>query len=92
MFHYLVSNTGNTPYSTKRKTRALSSCLYPLQGDFPEVIEEYLQHGSMKCIAFNRRGTLLAGMLFITCSLNFLYLRVPLKFYIFFKEKTLRIS
>jgi hypothetical protein len=33
----------------------------PLQGDFPEVIEEYLQHGLMKCIAFNRRGTLLAG-------------------------------
>ncbi|XP_019450453.1 PREDICTED: protein RBL-like isoform X1 [Lupinus angustifolius] len=33
----------------------------PLQGDFPEVIEEYLQHGSMKCIAFNRRGTLLAA-------------------------------
>ncbi|KAJ6754741.1 RETINOBLASTOMA-BINDING PROTEIN 5 [Salix purpurea] len=33
----------------------------PLQGDFPEVIEEYLQHGLMKCIAFNRRGTLLAA-------------------------------
>ena len=33
----------------------------PLQGDFPEVIEEYLEHGVMKCIAFNRRGTLLAG-------------------------------
>jgi hypothetical protein len=33
----------------------------PLQGDFPEVIEEYLEHGIMKCIAFNRRGTLLAG-------------------------------
>ncbi|PKA47775.1 hypothetical protein AXF42_Ash014552 [Apostasia shenzhenica] len=32
----------------------------PLQGDFPEVIEEYLQHGNMKCIAFNRRGSLLA--------------------------------
>ncbi|KAF4376493.1 hypothetical protein G4B88_017229 [Cannabis sativa] len=32
----------------------------PLQGDFPEVIEEYLEHGVMKCIAFNRRGTLLA--------------------------------
>ncbi|PPD74232.1 hypothetical protein GOBAR_DD28849 [Gossypium barbadense] len=27
----------------------------PLQGDFPEVIEEYLEHGLMKCIAFNRR-------------------------------------
>lgn len=35
----------------------------PLQGDFPEVIEEYLEHGCMKCIAFNRRGTLLAGNL-----------------------------
>ncbi|OAY67613.1 Protein RBL [Ananas comosus] len=34
----------------------------PLQGDFPEVIEEYLEHGNMKCIAFNRRGTLLAGV------------------------------
>ncbi|XP_042443295.1 protein RBL-like [Zingiber officinale] len=33
----------------------------PLQGDFPEVIEEYLQHGNMKCISFNRRGTLLAA-------------------------------
>ncbi|XP_022968172.1 protein RBL-like isoform X1 [Cucurbita maxima] len=33
----------------------------PLQGDFPEVIEEFLEHGVMKCIAFNRRGTLLAA-------------------------------
>lgn len=33
----------------------------PLQGDFPEVIEEYLERGIMKCIAFNRRGTLLAA-------------------------------
>ncbi|KAK4253158.1 hypothetical protein QN277_010761 [Acacia crassicarpa] len=33
----------------------------PLQGDFPEVIEEYLEHGCMKCIAFNHRGTLLAA-------------------------------
>uniref|UniRef100_A0ACD5TVT9 Uncharacterized protein n=1 Tax=Avena sativa TaxID=4498 RepID=A0ACD5TVT9_AVESA len=33
----------------------------PLQGDFPETIEEFLQHGNMKCIAFNRRGTLLAA-------------------------------
>lgn len=33
----------------------------PLQGDFPEVIEEYLHHGVTKCIAFNRRGTLLAA-------------------------------
>lgn len=33
----------------------------PLLGDFPEVIEEYLQHGIMKSIAFNRRGTLLAA-------------------------------
>ncbi|KAM7491131.1 hypothetical protein LguiA_034052 [Lonicera macranthoides] len=33
----------------------------PLQGDFPEVIEEYLEHGLMKCVAFNRRGTLLAA-------------------------------
>lgn len=26
------------------------------------MIEEYLEHGVMKCIAFNRRGTLLAGI------------------------------
>ncbi|XP_004498849.1 protein RBL-like [Cicer arietinum] len=38
-----------------------TSIIDPLQGDFPEVIEEYLQHGCMKCIAFNRRGTLLAA-------------------------------
>ncbi|XP_074316366.1 protein RBL-like isoform X2 [Silene latifolia] len=37
------------------------SCVDPLQGDFPEVIEEYLEHGVMKCVAFNRRGTLLAA-------------------------------
>uniref|UniRef100_A0A803QUW1 RNase H type-1 domain-containing protein n=2 Tax=Cannabis sativa TaxID=3483 RepID=A0A803QUW1_CANSA len=34
----------------------------PLRGDFPEVIEEYLEHGVMKCIAFNRRDTLLAAV------------------------------
>ena len=47
----------------------------PLQGDFPEVIEEYLEHGCMKCIAFNRRGTLLAGNLSIILpvSLSFLF-------------------
>ncbi|KAL8193899.1 hypothetical protein R6Q57_026141 [Mikania cordata] len=33
----------------------------PLQGGFPEVIDTYLEHGIMKCIAFNRRGTLLAA-------------------------------
>ncbi|KAK0571660.1 hypothetical protein LWI29_019616 [Acer saccharum] len=38
-----------------------ASIIDPLQGDFPEVIEEYLEHGFMKCIAFNRRGTLLAA-------------------------------
>ncbi|XP_047180676.1 protein RBL-like isoform X2 [Vigna umbellata] len=38
-----------------------ASIIDPLQGDFPEVIEEYLEHGCMKCIAFNRRGTLLAA-------------------------------
>ncbi|THF98034.1 hypothetical protein TEA_022756 [Camellia sinensis var. sinensis] len=36
-------------------------CEDPLQGDFPEVIEEYLENGVTKCIAFNRRGTLLAA-------------------------------
>ncbi|RCV45998.1 hypothetical protein SEVIR_9G501500v4 [Setaria viridis] len=33
----------------------------PYQGEFPETIEEYLHHGTMKCIAFNRTGTLLAA-------------------------------
>lgn len=37
------------------------SLLDPFQNDFPEVIEEYLEHGNTKCIAFNRRGTLLAA-------------------------------
>ncbi|PWA90460.1 zinc finger, BED-type, Zinc finger, C2H2, WD40/YVTN repeat-like-containing domain protein [Artemisia annua] len=32
-----------------------------ITGDFPEVIEACLDHGIMKCIAFNRRGTLLAA-------------------------------
>lgn len=46
----------------------------PLQGDFPEVIEEYLEHGVMKCIAFNRRGTLLAGKcITISYSLRITY-------------------
>ena len=27
----------------------------------PDTIEEYLDHGLARCIAFNRRGTLLAG-------------------------------
>ncbi|XP_062216500.1 protein RBL-like isoform X2 [Phragmites australis] len=35
--------------------------LDPYQGEFPETIEEYLHHGSMKCISFNRTGTLLAA-------------------------------
>ncbi|KAI5421529.1 protein RBL [Lathyrus oleraceus] len=40
-----------------------TSILDPLYGGFPEVIEEYLEleHGIMKCIAFNSRGTLLAA-------------------------------
>ena len=49
-------------------------CKDPLQGDFPEVIEEYLEHGVMKCIAFNRRGTLLAGILFFAHKLYHLLL------------------
>lgn len=40
----------------------MNLCLLdPFQSDFPEVIEEYLEHGIAKCIAFNRRGTLLAA-------------------------------
>jgi COMPASS component SWD1 len=30
-------------------------------GAVPDTIEEYLEHGVARCIAFNRRGTLLAG-------------------------------
>jgi hypothetical protein len=30
-------------------------------GAVPEIIEEYLEQGTATCIAFNRRGTLLAG-------------------------------
>ncbi|KAJ7516081.1 hypothetical protein O6H91_22G042000 [Diphasiastrum complanatum] len=37
------------------------SLLDPFQSDFPEVIEEYLEHGVTRCISFNRRGTLLAA-------------------------------
>ncbi|KAK1577158.1 hypothetical protein Q3G72_019416 [Acer saccharum] len=44
-----------------------ASIIDPLQGDFPEVIEEYLEHGFMKCIAFNRRGTLFADALLAGC-------------------------
>ncbi|GLJ50859.1 hypothetical protein SUGI_1083410 [Cryptomeria japonica] len=33
----------------------------PFKGDFPEVIEEFLEKGTARCIAFNRRGTLLAA-------------------------------
>lgn len=29
--------------------------------ELPEVIEEYLEQGTATCVAFNRRGTLLAG-------------------------------
>ncbi|KAF8713965.1 hypothetical protein HU200_027952 [Digitaria exilis] len=31
------------------------------EGDVPELIEEFLSHGTMKCVAFNRTGTLLAA-------------------------------
>ena len=36
--------------------------LDPFESDYPERIEEELQHGSLhaRCCAFNRRGTLLA--------------------------------
>lgn len=32
------------------------------------MIEEYLEYGVIKCIAFNRRGTLLAGILSLSFS------------------------
>lgn len=37
------------------------SIIDPYQGDFPEVIEEFLEQGVARCIAFNSRGTLLAA-------------------------------
>lgn len=37
------------------------SIIDPYQGDFPEVIEEFLDQGVARCIAFNSRGTLLAA-------------------------------
>lgn len=37
-------------------------CADPFQTvELPEVIEEFLDDGVARCIAFNRRGTLLAG-------------------------------
>ena len=33
----------------------------PFQNDFPEIVEECLQHRAARCVGFNRRGTLLAG-------------------------------
>ncbi|GIL51494.1 hypothetical protein Vafri_7470 [Volvox africanus] len=36
--------------------------LDPFQSvELPEIIEEYLEHGSAECMSFNRRGTLLAA-------------------------------
>ena len=32
-----------------------------LENDFPEEIEEWLDYGNTKCVAFNTRGTLLAA-------------------------------
>lgn len=44
------------------------SIIDPYQGDFPEVIEEFLEQGVARCIAFNSRGTLLgAGCTDGTC-------------------------
>ena len=34
----------------------------------PEVIEEFLDFGTARCIAFNRWGTLLAGVLLGVCD------------------------
>lgn len=50
-------------------------CEDPLQGDVPERIEEYLEYQVMKCIAFNRRGTLLAGIILLfQCTCIFVLL------------------
>jgi len=37
------------------------------------VIEEFMEKGMARCIAFNHRGTLLVGMVFM-CFLNYNFL------------------
>lgn len=62
-----------------------SLCVDPLQGDFPEVIEEYLEHGVIKCVAFNHRGSLLAGInpsQFSFCCFRYLSMRGYRAFFI----------
>ncbi|TVU47996.1 hypothetical protein EJB05_07615 [Eragrostis curvula] len=50
------------PHHQRAAAAVLSGTGDPYQGEFPETIEEFLQHGSMmKCISFNRTGTLLAA-------------------------------
>jgi len=49
--------------------------------DFPDEVEACLEHGHAKCIAFNRRGQLLAGNFLLTLlsfsfSLQFLNIKI----------------
>lgn len=40
----------------------------PFQNDFPEVVDDILEHRAAICVAFNRRGTLLAGERVLSAS------------------------
>ncbi len=45
-----------------RRRCAFARAADPFQAmQLPETIEDFLEHGRAKCLAFNRRGTLLAG-------------------------------
>jgi hypothetical protein len=44
-----------------KKTSILCILVDSYEAEFPDIIEEFLHHGAMKCIAFNCTGTLLAG-------------------------------
>jgi hypothetical protein len=61
--------------------RSLSENLYwlvidPFQSvELPEIIEEYLEHGVARCVAFNRWGTLLAGKLALSPLLQIFHTR-----------------
>ena len=52
------SSRGRFSLTARRRARMTD----PFQStDVPDVIEEYLEHGVAQCLAFNRRGGLLAG-------------------------------
>ncbi|CAL4892582.1 unnamed protein product [Urochloa decumbens] len=51
----------DSPYNDMSGSLGSDSSEDTYEGEFPDKIEEYLKHGTMKCIAFNRTGTLLAA-------------------------------